>query len=224
VRLTRQPAARSRVPHRARRRRLAATATLAAAVGLFAGVALPAAAQLPAAAARRAVSPLSAAAALPAAAPLPAAAGTTPARCRASALTGKVLTPFDGAAGTFGTVVVLTNHGAHSCFVSGRPAIALLAAGGSRLTGHQSTTPGAIHRILLVHGGRAGANLVWHGSPDEPGPVSAQCDQAKTIHVTPYGAGGHVTIAGAALGGGLQICDPPGAFRVAPLGPSPFTF
>jgi hypothetical protein len=42
--------------------------------------------------------------------------------------------------------------------------------------------------------------------------------------VTPSGAGGHVTIGGAALGRGLQICDPPGAFRVGPLGAPPFTF
>jgi Protein of unknown function (DUF4232) len=164
------------------------------------------------------------AAAALAAAAQPAVAASPPARCRAGALTGKVLTPFDGAAGTFGTVVVLTNHGAHRCFVSGRPRIALFAAGGSRFTADQSATPGTIHRIVLAHGGRAGASLIWHGSPDEPGPISAQCDQVKTIHVTPYGAGGHVTIGGTALGGGLQICDPPGAFRVGPLGPPPFSF
>jgi hypothetical protein len=159
-----------------------------------------------------------------AAAAQPAVAATAPTRCTASALAGKVLAPFDGAAGTFGTVVVLTNRGVHSCFVSGRPKIALFAAGGGRLAGEQSATPGPIHRILLAHGGRAGASLIWHGSPDESGPVSAQCDQVKTIRVTPYGAGGPVTIGGTALGGGLQICDPPGAFRVGPLGAPPFSF
>jgi len=155
---------------------------------------------------------------------LPASAAPVPQRCRASALTGRVLTPFDGAAGTFGTVVVLTNTGAHACFVSGRPKVALLTAGGAPLAAHQSATPGAIHRVLLAHGGRAGASLIWHGSPDEPGSVSRQCDEVGTIRVTPSGAGGHLTIAGTALGGGLQICDPPGAFRVGPLGPPPFSF
>ncbi|HWH10104.1 MAG TPA: DUF4232 domain-containing protein [Solirubrobacteraceae bacterium] len=151
-------------------------------------------------------------------------AAPVPSRCRASALTGKVLTPFDGAAGTFGTVVVLTNRGTHPCYVSGRPKIALFAAGGAQLAAHQSATPGAIHRVLLAHGGRAGASLIWHGSPDESGPISSQCDEVAMVRVTPSGAGGHVTITGTALGGGLQICDPPGAFRVGPLGPPPFAF
>lgn len=152
----------------------------------------------------------------------PSAGAAAPARCRASVLKGSVLTPFDGAAGTFGTVVTLINHGTHSCFVSGRPKIALFDAGGHLLTGDQSATPGTIHRIVLAPGHRAGASLIWHGSPDQAGPIAAQCDEVKTIRVTPSGAGGHVTVGGAALGGGLQICDPPGAFRVGPLGPPPF--
>ncbi|HEX3873591.1 MAG TPA: DUF4232 domain-containing protein [Solirubrobacteraceae bacterium] len=153
----------------------------------------------------------------------PALGASAPARCRATALTGKVVTPFDGAAGTFGTVVVLTNKAAKPCFVSGRPKIALYSAGGAHLAGTQSSTAGAIHRVTLAHGGRAGATLRWHGSPDEPGPISAQCDQVKSIRVTPTGAGGHVTIGGTALGGGLQICDPPGAFSVGALSPPPFS-
>ncbi len=151
-------------------------------------------------------------------------AAASVARCKASALSGKVLTPFDGAAGTFGTVVVLTNKGRSRCVVSGRPKIALFAANGSPLVADQSATPGTIHEVVLTPAGRVGASLIWHGSPDEPGPVSAQCDQVKAIRLTPNGAGGQVAIGGAALGGGLEICDPPGAFRVGPLHAPPFTF
>jgi hypothetical protein len=144
--------------------------------------------------------------------------------CRTTALTGKVLTPFDGAAGTFGTVIVLTNKGTARCAVSGRPKVLLFAASGHQLHAAQTSTPGAVHTVILGHGGTAGASLIWHGSPDEPGSIGGQCEQVRKIWVTPTGATGHVTIMGTALGGGLQICDPPGAFRVGPLGRPPFSF
>jgi hypothetical protein len=145
-------------------------------------------------------------------------------RCQTSALTGKVLTPFDGAAGTFGTVIVLTSKATHRCVVSGRPKVLLFGASGRQLHAAQTSTPGAVHTVIVGHGGTAGASLIWHGSPDEPGSVASQCEQVRKIWVTPTGAAGHVTIIGTALGGGLQICDPPGAFRVGPLTPPPFSF
>lgn len=158
------------------------------------------------------------------------AAGAPPAgpsavsRCQTSALTGKVLTPFDGAAGTFGTVIVLTSKATHRCAVSGRPKVLLFGASGRQLHAAQTSTLGTSSTLVLAPAGRAGASLIWHGSPDEPGSVASQCEQVKKIWVTPTGAAGHVTINGTALGGGLQICDPPGAFRVGPVVAPPFSF
>ena len=149
----------------------------------------------------------------------PAAGASTVPTCRASALKGTLLTPFDGAAGTFGTVIVITNVGAQRCALSGRPTVTLLDASGRRLSGHQTARPGPAHRVVLARGGRAGAELVWHGSPDEPGPISRQCLVPKTLAVAPTGAGGAVRVRA-----GMTICDPPGAFNVAPFGPPPFRY
>ncbi|HEX4109891.1 MAG TPA: hypothetical protein VHX88_17280, partial [Solirubrobacteraceae bacterium] len=81
---------------------------------------------------------------------------------------------------------------------------------------------GRVKRIELAPAGRAGASVIWHGSPDAPGPVSTQCHAVVTLRVSGAGARGSVSIG--VRGDYLGVCDPPGAFRVGPFVGPPFHY
>jgi hypothetical protein len=128
----------------------------------------------------------------PTAAPTPSPSAATVTACQATAITG-ALGQTDGAAGTIGNVVVLTNTGTEPCTLYGYPTLQVVANGhdlstdqmnGDNWFASLSTTP---ELVTITAGGQASVVLIYNDTG------AAQCPGATQLEIGLPGGGGTVT-------------------------------
>src|ERR1039458_6619296 len=128
----------------------------------------------------------------PTATPTPSPSAATVTACQATAITGAP-GQTDGAAGTIGNVVVLTNTGTEPCTLDGYPTLQVVANGhdlstdqmnGDNWFADLSTTP---KLVTITAGGQASVVLIYNDTG------VAQCPGATQLEIGLPGGGGTVT-------------------------------
>jgi hypothetical protein len=126
--------------------------------------------------------------------PTPSPSAATVTVCQATAITGAAGQP-DGAAGTIGNVIVLTNTGTQPCALIGYPTLQVVASGldlpthqmdGDNWLASLSSTPQLV--TILARGGQASVVFVYN---DNTG--VAMCPGATQLEIGLPGDGGTVT-------------------------------